>query len=535
MKRNVSVIIALLMFGLGSGFGQNLRAEFAMARFESPNDGPYLETYLKLIGPSLKPIEVESGAYSEVFITIHISKGVWVPFKDAYKLRGPIIPKGEIPLDFIDQRRIPLKPGTYDLEMTINDVRDSLTPPAKINQVLVIEKARSFSVDSLATETMVNGAEQSTGESYLDESASNSEKAVSYRSPFFMSGVQLVDSYSVSEKPNILTKSGYDLIPYTSDFYPESKTEISFYVEVYGRSKSLKPSESDFLVDMFIESADDGKLVEGLRKFVKRQYAEVVPVLQSFPIDRLETGNYNLVIEVRDRENKLMDRRIMFFQRFNTLVGAGQALETVGNENELYGTFVTKYQDLDMLKEYLRCLHPISSQQEIAQVNTRMNFKDRNMMWKFMYNFWKLRDANDPERAWLTYWKEVQKVNANYSTNLSKGYDTDRGRVYLQYGAPNTISPNYFEPNTYPYEIWHYYELRDNKSAAQSNRKFVFANTEQGSPDFNLIHSDAKNEITNIRWNYDLHKRSSATVDLDQENTGDHYGGRSKDFFENPY
>jgi hypothetical protein len=129
----------------------------------------------------------------------------------------------------------------------------------------------------------------------------------------------------------------------------------------------------------------------------------------------------------------------------------------------------------------------------------------------------------------------VEKVNANYSNNLRKGYDTDRGRVYLQYGAPNTISPNLFEPNTYPYEIWHYYVLKDHLHADQSNSKFVFANTEQGDKEYKLIHSDARNEITNVRWNYDLHKRSNATIDIDQEDAGSHYGGRSKEFFDNPY
>jgi GWxTD domain-containing protein len=157
------------------------------------------------------------------------------------------------------------------------------------------------------------------------------------------------------------------------------------------------------------------------------------------------------------------------------------------------------------------------------------------MMKRFMYNFWILRNPDNPEEAWLTFWKEVEKVNGAYSTNIYKGYDTDRGRVYLQYGPPNTISPNYFEPNTYPYEIWHYYTLRDHISANQSNRKFVFAQTEQGSAEFDLIHSDAKNEINNRRWNYDLHKRSTSTIDLDQENTGSHYGGRSKEFYQNPY
>ena len=55
---------------------QNLRAEFAMAEFDSPSEGPYVETYLKLKGNSLIPIEDESGFHSEVIITYHISKGV---------------------------------------------------------------------------------------------------------------------------------------------------------------------------------------------------------------------------------------------------------------------------------------------------------------------------------------------------------------------------------------------------------------------------------------------------------------------------
>jgi GWxTD domain-containing protein len=230
----------------------------------------------------------------------------------------------------------------------------------------------------------------------------------------------------------------------------------------------------------------------------------------------------------------------MFFQRMNDIepteyVQASEAEYTKDSEKEFYGSWVTQYQDLDQLREYVRCLHPISSQEEIAEVNTRMNFRDRNMMQEFLYYFWKLRDPIDPEGAWLAYWSEVEKVNDAYTTNLKKGYDTDRGRVYLQYGAPNTISPNYFEPNTYPYEIWHYYVLHDHKSAEQSNRKFIFANLQQGTKEFDLIHSDAKNEITNRRWHHDLHSRSSQSINLDVEESGDHFGGRSKDFFENPY
>ena len=521
------LFVLLLFLAISDSEAQNLRAEFALAEFYSPPEGPYLETYLKLKGNSLSVVETESGNYSEVLITYHISKGVWVPFKDTYKIKSPLSSGDDAPMDFIDQRRIPLKVGTYDMEITITDANDSLAEPAKIQQQLVIEKQKQLNLDSLVT---TNSA----------SSPVNGNQKMVYRSSFSISDVQLVDSYSKTTESNILSKIGYDLIPFTSNFYPESTKELSFYAEVYCLNQKSVSSEQDFLINMFIENADDGKLMKGLRKFVKRECAEVSPILQTFPITTLPTGNYNLVVEVRDRNNKLMNRRFMFFQRVNSnapaLVNSDSDYYVQSDTpKEFYGTFVTKYQNVDDLKEYLRCLHPISTQEEIAQVNNRMNFQDRNMMWKFMYNFWKQRDPDNPEAAWLKYWKQVEKVNANYSNNLRKGYDTDRGRVYLQYGAPNTISPNLFEPNTYPYEIWHYYVLKDHLHADQSNSKFVFANTEQGDKEYKLIHSDARNEITNVRWNYDLHKRSNATIDIDQEDAGSHYGGRSKEFFDNPY
>ena len=522
--RMLFILVGFLAF-LNSE-AQNLRAEFATAEFHSPADGPYLETYLMLKGNSLVLVNTDNGAYSEVLITYVISKGVWVPFKDTYKVKGPLNDEKGAPLNFIDQRRIPLKVGTYDMEITIQDVHDSLAVPAKIKQQVVIDKQKQMNLDSMTTAS--------------PSPISGTKKNV-YRSTFSVSDIQLVDSYTKTESPNILSKIGYDLVPYTSNFYPEVKNDLSFYAEVYCLQKGDKTNESDFLINMFIENADDGRMVDGLRKFVKRECADVSPVLQTFPINALPSGNYNLVVEVRDRSNRLMNRRFMFFQRVNSAAASlassnADEYVTAGAAKDFYGSFVTRYQNVDDLKEYLRCLHPISTQEEIAQVNTRMNFQDRNMMWQFMYNFWVQRDPNNPEEAWLNYWKEVEKVNANYSNNLRKGYDTDRGRVYLQYGPPNTISPNYFEPNTYPYEIWHYYVLSDHHlNADQSNRKFIFASTEQGTSEFKLIHSDAKNEINNVRWNYDLHKRSSSTIDLDQENSGSQYGGRSKEFFENPY
>ncbi|HRD38161.1 MAG TPA: GWxTD domain-containing protein, partial [Bacteroidia bacterium] len=84
-------------------------------------------------------------------------------------------------------------------------------------------------------------------------------------------------------------------------------------------------------------------------------------------------------------------------------------------------------------------------------------------------DFWQKRagDSLDPLQLWLAYYKEVIIANSEFKCGKQKGYYTDRGRVYLQYGKPNqrVIQPS--EPYAYPYEIWQYYRVQD-----QSNGQF---------------------------------------------------------------
>lgn len=499
--RTIGLLLLTCFLLLNSNlFAQEIRAEFATARFDSPDDGPYLETYLKLKGASLQMVEEGGELYAEVLVTCQITKAGNTVFEDLYKVKGPSASSKDEVMDFIDQQRIPVKMGKHELVMTIKDLHNPDAKEAKIKQEVTVQ-----------------------------------QKLLGV----FLSDIELVDSYTNTVEENMLSKAGYDLVPYTSNYYRETQNELSFYVEAYNTHRKIGTDE-DFLINLFIENADDGKVVNGLRNFFKRKGALVVPILHSFQIDNLVSGNYNLIVEARDKKNELLDRQVVFFQRnsgqiANDYVQSNSNAYVNGVSGDWQNSFVAKYNRPEELEEYLRCLHPISTQDEITRVNRKMNFNDPEMMKEFMYNFWIVRNPLDPETAWNNYWKEVLKVNATYTTNLNKGYDTDRGRVYLQYGAPNTIAPKLFEPNTYPYEIWHYYTLQDPQGPAQTNKKFIFANTDQGSKEYELIHSDAKNEITNRRWHYDLYKRSNSTIDLDQESGGQHYGSQSQDLYDNPY
>ena len=102
-------------------------------------------------------------------------------------------------------------------------------------------------------------------------------------------------------------------------------------------------------------------------------------------------------------------------------------------------------------------------------------------------------------------------------------------QIFLKYGEPNTRTEYTSEPNAYPYEIWHYYQVEN-----FSNKRFVFYDPDLGSNEYPLLHSNMPGHINNPQWKVQLHKRTTQPIDMDTENAGDHYGGRANDNFNNP-
>jgi GWxTD domain-containing protein len=147
---------------------------------------------------------------------------------------------------------------------------------------------------------------------------------------------------------------------------------------------------------------------------------------------------------------------------------------------------------------------------------------DVDLMKKYFYNFWVSRNYAAPEDAWQKYYYEVQKVNAAFKTPTKKGFATDRGRVYLKYGPPNQIMESYNEPGAYPYEIWQYYTLGN-----QRNKRFIFYTRDMVTNDFVLIHSDAFGELTNYRWQLDIYRRTWDPNNIDETAPQDTWGNRA--------
>lgn len=123
---------------------------------------------------------------------------------------------------------------------------------------------------------------------------------------------------------------------------------------------------------------------------------------------------------------------------------------------------------------------------------------------RFLTRFWMLLDDDPatPENAFRDdYYSRVNYAKKLYSSAIHQnGWDSDRGRVLLQYGKPDQIDRHFNEHNRKPYEIWHYTSVRYD---------FVFVDRTQ-TDNYQLVHSTAPNEISFPEWEGEtaaLHKQ----------------------------
>lgn len=279
-----------------------------------------------------------------------------------------------------------------------------------------------------------------------------------------------------------------------------------------------------------------------LARFKKADAQEASVLMGRFDISELPSGNYEMCVEVRNRENQIIAQNSSFFQRNNPNVKyEANDLAAIQVEN----TFASQYTDIDSLREYVRSLTPIATNLEREFIQSQLKTADVDLFQRILYNFWFERDELNPEREWLGYREAVALVNRSFRTGRMKGYETDRGRVYLQYGPPSIIvdraydtggkggtnslnDSSYEDGGTVPYQIWHYDNL-----GSQKNRKFVFVNKHIAAQTYDLIHSDALGEVYNAQWQAEIARKTYDPA----LNTGnyDQFGGKSGEYYHVPY
>jgi GWxTD domain-containing protein len=478
MKHLLSFLSILIISG--NSFSQSLESYFHYAVFNSPQ-GPYLETYLSTIGETVVFAEKDNAFQAEIEVTLIFKQNDSVIQFEKYILKSPLLSNLEEKRpNFLDQQRIPIKSGDYNFEIQIQDINSELNP-YKLNETLNV----GFPENKLN-----------------------------------FSGIQLLEDFRESTDETVLTKNGIDLIPYVSNFYPGNINSLKFYVELYNADAIINDG---FLVRYFIKNDDTQEALPEIARFKRYQPKKYTPILGELNIETLKSGNYQLVVEVLDKTNKKIKEISYFFQRSKPLDPTDfQELDNF----QMNQIFVGNMENQDSIKIYINALRPIATEREKQFIDHKQKTADLRILQSFFYAFWYERNMLDPGGEWEVYKKQIKIVDKLFATSIKRGYETDRGRVYLAYGPPNDSFQSGHEPSAYPYEIWSYYKLEDER-----NRKFVFYNPALAGNDFELLHSNMTGELKTPNWERYLNKRNNDLYNQDVRNSDDQWGNRALEYY----
>ncbi len=486
MKKIFFVLAFLAAFASGAE-ARKLSASLNYATFYSPADGPYLETYLSVAGHSVVFQKIDNGMFrAAIDITMIFRKNDTVMNFKKYELLSPeVADTSVVDFNFIDQQRIQLPAGKYDFEIRIGDRHN----PAQVYK-------QNVPVDIYHVPDNV-----------------------------IVSGIQLVESFTPSGSESIISKNGYDLVPRVSNFFSSEATKLIFYAEIYNALKVLGEN-GRFLVSTFITPYESSNKLEAFSRVKRHDNKDVNVVFAEFDLSKLPSGNYSLVIEARDTENKLLSMNSLFIQRSNP----GYIPDYLHPDQQmLLNSFASGIRNRDTLVDIIQSMRPIAAEYEKVFMDIGMKSAPTEVLQSYLFTFWQARSETNPEGAFKKYMEQVKSVEQMFGSRFGKGYKTDRGRVYLQYGPPDAVNENPFDAGSIttlsdnqanagvggsvPYQIWHYYQLKN-----QRNKFFVFYNPHLVPKQYQLLHSDAQGELYNPMWQSQLRRSPIDNIDAGNPN-----------------
>jgi GWxTD domain-containing protein len=484
MKRIFLLIMMVLPF---VGIGQNIKALYCFRTYFSPI-GNYVEINTSIDATTIEKAKLnnnswqakaelttiicqESNIDSAIYVDKRIIKSPEV--KDSNSLNN---------VSLLDMQRVPLENGTYIVFFELRDENSTLQP---------LYYKDYFKVDYKKDDINV-------------------------------SDIMLIDKLSKATENNIMTKSGYDLQPYMFDVISKDNNTLKYYAEVYNADKAFGKDNYYALVTT-IEDLTTNKKIQDMQTVKREKAANITPIISSIDISSLAEGSYFLTVEVRN------DKNVLYAYKKHSFFKQSDKKQEINNMDIPSDAFVNFIPDTD-LNEDIHYLIPIASDNQRDYIRSGLKKASPSEKRYFLYQFFKQEDASHPENAWNDYMKKVAYVNEKFGTHIRKGYQTDMGRIYLAYGAPDNIIDEKFGAssglkrrtqndafqnpdaeninadgvNYLPYQMWHY-----NKTPfGETNRMFVFYAKQDDMSDYTLLHSNAKGELQDMYWERTLSRNT---------------------------
>ncbi|NVK04609.1 MAG: GWxTD domain-containing protein [Flavobacteriia bacterium] len=439
--------------------------------------GPYVELHYITQTSSLSYAEVELGYQTNLEVTAMILDGEEVLNYDKFVFNSEVFADTTKNYFMFEFSRLGVREGSWQIRLELRDLNE----PGSLR---IVEDSLDIEAPSKTS----------------------------------LSGLMITELETLSDN---YVRFGIPAFPRAVDhmtYYPTEDSILSFYTEVY------QPETPERLIATYgIYNINTRELVDGYNGSSTVRAEGVYPVAARIPLHDLPTGTYFLKLEVFNREGEILTGDSLAFGRRNNNV----ELPMLDISNHVPAlSFLNDYQGEETWKFLADCTFPIATNLERIQMASLIEEGDTVKLRRFVTSFWIERDPANTREKFQNYMDRVEEVNRMYGGGMLRGYQTDMGRVRLQYGDPNNVENRLFDNETYPYQIWQYNRLTSPNRASQTNKVFIFVNREIAGNEYNLIHSDAYGEVYDPQWIYRVSRGN---------NRGNNPDSRSSDFNSDPF
>jgi GWxTD domain-containing protein len=467
MIKTIFSLVLLVLLLLQPAISQTnfipLMADHAF--FKSQPAYNYLEIYASLFQKDLQYLGTSQKMKAQYLLTTQILQGDSIIYQQSKQTESLIDSLREIKADkqFVSIFAFELPAGNYQSKITIEDLNSSGR-----GEYLFELKSPAFSQDSLE-----------------------------------LSNIELAYDISKEISQSDFNKNGKYIIPNATNSYSILTPLLFFYAEIYNLQYDPMIS-GEYSSNCFITNFQGDTLRKFPEKIQKKPGSSAV-LVDGFNIVTLPAGIYYLNLEVQDRQSRQITRERKKFAYYKPERKPVALTENAGNQ-EREAAILAQYgqwseRELDQEFERAR----FTASEDDIKIYRTLNLPAKK---NFLYQFWQTRSTANPNFK-TDYFERVQLAEALFGSGRTKGWQTDRGRILLQYGKPDEWNKFYMETDKKPYEIWIYHGI-------ETGVQFVFGDL-QGFGEFELLHSTHSKELHNPYWER-LVTKAESNVGLDSGN-----------------
>jgi len=242
-----------------------------------------------------------------------------------------------------------------------------------------------------------------------------------------------------------LNKGNLRVVPHPSRIYSDRYRNIFVYYEIY----DLTPDSSKLNITYEINNKDN-RTVRRVNQNVEKRFKSQ-GINLGMPILGMPPGEYKFKVVVLDSStNQIVTKEIPFQTTKKTM-------QEISYEGLPY------YEEIEyfVTPEQYRYFQALSKEGKTL----------------YLKKFWNTCNYNEIE-------ERFEYANAHYGQGDRKGAKTERGRIYIKYGAPDEVEKTTIETEeSRPYESWEYY----------NGLSFIFVDI-RGTNEYTLVWTNARGE-----------------------------------------